>query len=366
MNGARNGKLFLAPPPWALGRGQKVKYNLFSITKSISKIFIPNFVCVLTNERYKANQAGFLFCPLGHALGMGLKGGGGLRGQNQIPSCCLSVMLSPPKPLDESQPNLVCELLPWMGCGTANFLAPPPGALGRCQKVKYLILITTSISRIFIPKFVCVLTNERYKIYQTGFLFCCLGNAPGVGLWALGVPRWSKIYFSQTWSCGISNRRGWRAEQNVSKISILGSNWWPWGEVKGQISLNFGYHVNFKDFYTKLCVCSHKWKIQNISDDNAPGVGLWALGVPRWSKIYFSQTWSCGISNRRGWRAEQNVSKISILGSNWWPWGEVKGQISLNFGYHVNFKDFYTKLCVCSHKWKIQNISDEIFILSPG
>ena len=27
---------------------------------------------------------------------------------------------------------------------------------------------------------------------------------------------------------------------------------------KGQLSLNFGYHVNFKDFYTKLCVCSHK------------------------------------------------------------------------------------------------------------
>ena len=27
---------------------------------------------------------------------------------------------------------------------------------------------------------------------------------------------------------------------------------------KDQISLNFGYHVNFKDFYTKFCVCSHK------------------------------------------------------------------------------------------------------------
>ena len=29
-------------------------------------------------------------------------------------------------------------------------------------------------------------------------------------------------------------------------------------------------------------------------------------------------------------------------------------------------KIFYTKLCVCSHKLKIKNISDEIFILSPG
>ena len=107
MNGARN-VFFLAPPPGALGRGQKVKYHLISITKSISKIFIPKFVCVLKNERFKTYQSGFLFCCLGHALGVGL---GVLRGQNQIPSCCLSIMLSPPKPLDEIQPNLVCELL---------------------------------------------------------------------------------------------------------------------------------------------------------------------------------------------------------------------------------------------------------------
>ena len=54
--------------PHPLGRGQKVKYHLISITNSISKIFIPNFVCVLTNERYKTYQMGFLFCRLGHAL----------------------------------------------------------------------------------------------------------------------------------------------------------------------------------------------------------------------------------------------------------------------------------------------------------
>ena len=43
-----------------------------------------------------------------------------------------------------------------------------------------------SISKIFIPNFVCVLTNERYKTYQTGFSFCPLGHAPGVGLWGAG------------------------------------------------------------------------------------------------------------------------------------------------------------------------------------
>ena len=43
-----------------------------------------------------------------------------------------------------------------------------------------------SISKISIPNFVCVHTNERYKTYQTGFLFYRLGNAPGVGVWGTG------------------------------------------------------------------------------------------------------------------------------------------------------------------------------------
>ena len=59
--GAQRKEFFFAPPPGALGRGQKVKYHLISITKSISKIFVPNFVCVLSNERYKTYQTGFLF-----------------------------------------------------------------------------------------------------------------------------------------------------------------------------------------------------------------------------------------------------------------------------------------------------------------
>ena len=146
-------------------------------------------------------------------------------------------------------------------CSVKLFFAPPPGALGRRgQKVKYhLNSITKSISKIFIPNSVCVLTKEKYKTYQTGFSFWPLGHGPRGGtLGRWGVPSGSKKNNFQTWSCGLSNRWGWRAEQNASKVFILGSNWWPWGEVKGQISFNFGYHVNFKDFYTKLCVCSHK------------------------------------------------------------------------------------------------------------
>ena len=45
-----------------------------------------------------------------------------------------------------------------------------------------------SISKIFIPNFVCALTNERYKTYQTAFSFCHIGHAPGVGLLGAGVP----------------------------------------------------------------------------------------------------------------------------------------------------------------------------------
>ena len=69
----------IGPAPWALGRSQKIIYQLISITKSISKIFIPNIVCVLTNERYKTYQKGFKFCRLGHAQGVSL---GVLRGPN--------------------------------------------------------------------------------------------------------------------------------------------------------------------------------------------------------------------------------------------------------------------------------------------
>ena len=91
-----------------------------------------------------------------------------------------------------------------MGRATFNFfLAPPPGALGKGQKVKYhLILITKSISKIFMQNFVCLLTNERYKTYQTRFSFCPLGHVPGVGLWGAGGAQGVNCF--QTWSCGIS------------------------------------------------------------------------------------------------------------------------------------------------------------------
>ena len=80
MNGAFYVILFLALLAGALGKGQKVKYHLISITKSISTIFIPNFMCVLTNERYKTYQTGFSFYRLSHAPGVRLCGTGDAQG----------------------------------------------------------------------------------------------------------------------------------------------------------------------------------------------------------------------------------------------------------------------------------------------
>ena len=94
----------------------------------------------------------FLFCRLGHALGAELGGTKGPKSNSVLPS--------------------------------VRFWPPPPGALGRGQKVKYhLISITKSISKIFIPNFVCVLTNERYKTYQTGFFILSPGSCPRGGTW---------------------------------------------------------------------------------------------------------------------------------------------------------------------------------------
>ena len=85
----------------------------------------------------------------------------------------------------------------------------------------------------------------------------------------------------------------------------------PWGPgkgSKGQISFNFNYKVNFKDFlYQTLCVSSQMKDTKHIRRDfhSAPlvmpqGWDFEALGVPRGPKKIFFQTWSCGISNRRG------------------------------------------------------------------
>ena len=84
--------LFLAPLPGAFGRGQKAKYHLISITKSISKICIPNFVCSHKCKIQNVSDGFFLFCCLGHAPGVGPWGtlGAQVIKKNQTWSCGIS------------------------------------------------------------------------------------------------------------------------------------------------------------------------------------------------------------------------------------------------------------------------------------
>ena len=107
--------------------------------------------------------------------------------------------------------------------------------------------------------------------------------AHGSDFGGLGCLGGQNIFF-QTWSCGIANQRGWRAEQNASKIFILGSNWWPWGEVKWSNIIKFQLPCQFQRFlYQTLCVFSQMKDTKHIRWDfhSVAWVGLW-------SKFFFS------------------------------------------------------------------------------
>ena len=80
---------------------------------------------LLTNERYITYHTGFSIGHLGHAQGWDLGGyRGGLGGQKFF--------------FPEIQPDLVCELLTGMAHAPAQFFgSPPPGALGRGQKLNF-------------------------------------------------------------------------------------------------------------------------------------------------------------------------------------------------------------------------------------
>ena len=101
--------------------------------------------------------------------------------KNSMSFIHLSVMLSPPKPLDQIQPNLVCELLTCIGCATSKKYCPTPR---RGQKVQYhLILITKSISKIFYTKlFVC---SHKLKIQNIsdGIFILSPGSCSSGGIW---------------------------------------------------------------------------------------------------------------------------------------------------------------------------------------
>ena len=89
-----------------------------------------------------------------------------------IASVRLSVMLSPPKPLDRIQPNLVSGLLTQVEHARARlFLAPPPGALGRGQKVKYYIALGFAMACHRLPDLVFVYSQP---VYRNRSIYCLI------------------------------------------------------------------------------------------------------------------------------------------------------------------------------------------------
>ena len=72
---------FLCPTPCGPGEGSKGQMSLnFNYKVNFKDFFIPNLVCVHTNESYTTDQTGFSFKHLGHATGVGLWGAGVPRG----------------------------------------------------------------------------------------------------------------------------------------------------------------------------------------------------------------------------------------------------------------------------------------------
>ena len=65
--------------PWEGSKG-KISLNFHYKVNFKDFFFIPNVVCVLTNERYKTCQTGFSFEQLGHTPGFLIWGAGASKG----------------------------------------------------------------------------------------------------------------------------------------------------------------------------------------------------------------------------------------------------------------------------------------------
>ena len=109
-----------------------------------------------------------------------------------------------------------------------------------------------------------------------------------------------------------------------------------------------------------------RWDFHSVAWVMPQGSDLGPLGVPRGSKKNFFKHGHVAYQIEEDDKQNRMQVKYSSYGQTGDLGVRSKGQISLNFSYHVNVIDFCTKLCVCSPKRKIQNISDGIFILSPG
>ena len=114
----------------------------------------------------------------------------------------------------------------------------PLGPLGGAKRSNIIEFQLLNQFQIFLPNFVCLLTNERYKTCQTGFSFSHLGHAPWVrllGYMGVGGQKNFLSNFSQIWCVSDSNE--WHMQQ---QNFLVPAPWGTWEQPKGQI-LNFNY-----------------------------------------------------------------------------------------------------------------------------
>ena len=105
--GTCNITFVFGPAPGTLVRVKRTNIIKFQLQSQFQR-FLYQTLCVLSQMKDKKTyHTAFLFCRLGHALG----GDIGVLVRQKLISVLLFVKLSPTKPLDEIQPNLVCELL---------------------------------------------------------------------------------------------------------------------------------------------------------------------------------------------------------------------------------------------------------------
>ena len=149
--------------------------NQTNKTNSISKIFKPNCVCLLTNEWYITYQTGFSYGRLGQGLDLGVLalllgwGEGGVK-----------------KYFFEIQPNFWCVSYSheWH-VQQHNFFGPRPLGPWGGAKRSNIIKFQLRLFHRFLNQTLYV-TNERYNTYEMGFSSSRLCHAPGLGLGGAG------------------------------------------------------------------------------------------------------------------------------------------------------------------------------------
>ena len=144
-------------------------------------------------------------------------------------------------------------------CNGTFFFAPLPGALGRGQiSLKIIKLQLQSQFQRFLNQTLRVFSEIKdIKHIRRDFHLAAWGMPQGWDLgvlWGVGGQKFFFPKFNQIWCLSYL----YKCHMQQHHFFWVPA---PWGLGEGpkcQISLNLNYKVDFKDFYTKLCVFSHK------------------------------------------------------------------------------------------------------------